>query len=92
MVGNNPTLSSVTPWYTTYCNASLPCVISEGGAAFHSNSSSGDGVGQLALQENWWQQAWTNQTFATEFPYIKMIQLFEFDKVEVDDNIGDQRD
>jgi len=93
MLGDNPTLSMVTPWYTTYCsNASRPCVISEAGAAFHANSSSGAGVGQLAIEKNWWSQALTNASFFEQFPLVKMVQLFEFEKAETDDSVGDLRD
>lgn len=102
MLGNNDNVT--TDFYTTYCETpDRGCVISEAGAAFHVNTTMGDGehwtterlrangpnqatrragIGELALQQAWWQDSWTNASFFAEFPKIKVVQLFEFSKVE----------
>ncbi|ORY62712.1 hypothetical protein BCR35DRAFT_308942 [Leucosporidium creatinivorum] len=80
-IGDNDTV--VTPFYSTYCETpARPCVVSEAGAAFHVNTTEGDGIGQLALEQLWWLDSWANSTFFATYPLVKMVQLFEFAKVE----------
>lgn len=93
--GNSPDDLSVTPFYSTYCsNVSRPCAFSEAGTAYHVNTTStdGDGVGQLALEQDWWRSIYTNASFFEEYPWLKMVQLFEFEKVENDETYYEERD
>lgn len=61
-----------------------PCMIAESGVAYHLEDTS-SAVSELAMKQAWWRQYITNATFLRTHPQIKMISLFEFQKVEEND-------
>jgi beta-mannanase len=70
-------------FYQTYAvSKGKPVMIAETGAAFHVNTPSGDGAGELAVKQSWWTQYITNATFIAAYPKVKLMCLFEFRKVE----------
>ncbi|WAR60188.1 hypothetical protein PtB15_9B125 [Puccinia triticina] len=79
-----------TSFYDTYCQ-NKPCMFSEMGAAFHTNSTTATSpaVSQQSLQQAWWRDSLTSSTFMNAFPRIKMFMLFEHEKPE---DGGDMRD
>ncbi|KZT52980.1 glycoside hydrolase family 26 protein [Calocera cornea HHB12733] len=86
-----------TEFYDTYCSKK-PCMISESGAAWHVNQTqipTYDGFvspNQEQLESAWWEDGITNLTFLEKFPRLKMIMLFEWEKVETDNDIPTLRD
>ncbi|KAM0755405.1 glycoside hydrolase [Meredithblackwellia eburnea MCA 4105] len=87
--GTNPADNSViTNWYNTYCalKPEKACMLAESGAAYHVNDA---GSSQLALQTEWIADCITNTTFMDQYPRLKMIMQFEYEKVE-DSNEGTQ--
>ncbi|KAH8919848.1 glycoside hydrolase family 26 protein [Atractiella rhizophila] len=67
-----------TNFYQNYC-ANKPCMLSETGAAWHSNltgSNTGTAT-QSSLQTAWWTDGILNPTFYTTYPKFKMINLAE---------------
>ncbi|KAI8927683.1 glycoside hydrolase superfamily [Entophlyctis helioformis] len=74
---------SIANFYQTYAvTKNKPLMLSESASAFHINSPTGPGVGELATKQSWWRQYITNATFLDAFPRIKLISLFEFRKFE----------
>ena len=59
-----------------------PFMITETAATFHTNTPLGPGVGELATKQSWWRQYITNPTFLRNYPQVKFICLFEFQKYE----------
>lgn len=57
-----------------------PFMVAETSSTFHVEQSVGPG--ELAIKQAWWQQFITNGTFLDAHPNIKLICLFEFQKVE----------
>jgi len=89
--GIDPFYSTLyTPFYSTYCSGTTDCMISESGAAYHENITTG--ASRLDIQRAWWQDCITNTTFLDLFPNIKMIQMFEHEKLEFDGGVPDYRD
>jgi hypothetical protein len=80
-------------FYDTFCTkAGKPMMITESGTAFHQNlltpaADTGStvvapGPGELAMKQAFWRQFLTNADLSKEFPKIKGICMFEFDKPE----------
>ena len=68
-----------------------PFSVSECAAAFHPQAAVGPG--ELAIKQAWWRQTFSNVTFFATYPNIKLMALFEFEKVEDDGVLGtDLRD
>jgi hypothetical protein len=57
-----------------------PLMIAESGATFHIDRPVGDG--ELPIKQAWWRQYITNATFLRTYPKVKLISLFEFQKIE----------
>ena len=66
-----------------------PFLIAETGAAFHPREPVGPG--ELPIKQAWWRQTITNSTFLDTYSQIKLICMFEFIKIEGDNN-NDLRD
>jgi hypothetical protein len=49
--------SAADPWYTNYCEAKphVACMFAESGAAYHDMISGDQGVSDLALKQQWWE-------------------------------------
>lgn len=67
-----------TPFYSTYCT-NHPCVISEGAAAYHVDILGGSS--QEEVQLAWSRDCITNTTFHDLYPELKMIIMYEHEKV-----------
>ncbi|KAK4057668.1 hypothetical protein OIO90_001316 [Microbotryomycetes sp. JL221] len=91
IMGVNPgTGATITNFYTTYCEnkPDKACMFAESGAAFHVNDTT-TGVTRAELQQAWITDCITNVSFYDEFPRLKMVMHFEYEKYETD-NLGDQ--
>ncbi|KAL8286187.1 hypothetical protein RQP46_004675 [Phenoliferia psychrophenolica] len=79
--GTNPNGgANITNWYGSYCNkAGKACMFSESGAAFHVNDA---GVTQAQVQLPWITSCITNEALYDQFPRLKMVMQFEFEKNE----------
>ncbi|KAI8610025.1 glycoside hydrolase superfamily [Chytriomyces sp. MP71] len=77
------------PFYTTWAKGkNLPLVMSEGGSAFaiSQQGTSGTlpvGVGQLKIEQAFWQ-GYLNPTFFATYPKAKMFINFEYEKLNED--------
>ncbi|KAI8923818.1 glycoside hydrolase superfamily [Entophlyctis helioformis] len=94
-LGKFESFLNVGNFYQTYSVAkNKPLMIAETAAAFHVNSPTGPGVGELATKQPWWRQYITNATFLDAYPKVKLISLFEFRKFEEVNTLGqpDDRD
>jgi len=67
-------------FYETYKHK--PVMIAEGAVSFHKDTPKGDGVGELTMKKSFWVQWLTNNTVFEVFPQLKMVNLFEFTKLE----------
>jgi len=95
MVNYNPNtgLTGPEPFYDTYCNkANVACMFAESGAAYHDMIFGDQGVSDLVLKRAWWQDCLTNVSFYDEFPRLKLMMNFEYEKNETDGGIDDHRD
>ncbi|KAG0146342.1 hypothetical protein CROQUDRAFT_133191 [Cronartium quercuum f. sp. fusiforme G11] len=88
-IGTGPA-ESFTGFYGTYCQTK-PCMFAEMGAAFHANTTSGVGPGQLAIETAWWQDTLTSTSFMDAYPKMKMFMLFEQIKTEDANDLRDFR-
>ncbi|KAI8927685.1 glycoside hydrolase superfamily [Entophlyctis helioformis] len=68
-LGKFESFLNVGNFYQTYSVAkNKPLMIAETAAAFHVNSPTGPGVGELATKQPWWRQYITNATFLDAYP------------------------
>ncbi|GAA5858385.1 hypothetical protein JCM8547_004673 [Rhodosporidiobolus lusitaniae] len=94
MNGTNPESGvNITNWYTDYCAAKpdKACMFAEAGAAFHTDD---DGTAtQEQLQQAWLKDCYTNTSLYQDFPRLKMVMHFEYEKIETaNDGSDDDRD
>ncbi|KZT52689.1 glycoside hydrolase family 26 protein [Calocera cornea HHB12733] len=84
-----------TPFYETYCER-MPCMFSESGAAWHWNQTgvpaNFDSPTHTAVEQAWWRDGLTNRTLLSAYPRLKLLMLFEWQKVEADAGISTLRD
>jgi len=94
MTGVDPNngAQSAYNFYETYCTKSgKACMFSESGASYHVDVQGG--ATQLAIQQAWWQDCITSDAFLDQFPRIKMLMAFEYEKYEDgNDGLPDLRD
>lgn len=90
----NTGLSAPDPWYETYCDGKphVACMFAESGAAYHDMILGDQGVSDFALKQRWWEDCLTNTSFLEEFPRLKLMMQFEYEKNETDGGISDHRD
>ncbi|GAA5956278.1 hypothetical protein JCM3765_005615 [Sporobolomyces pararoseus] len=85
--GTNPgDFAEITPWYENYC-AQKPdkaCMFAEAGAAWHVNDAGS--TNQAALQQAWLKDCVVNATLLDQYPRIKLIMQFEYEKTETANN------
>jgi len=93
-VNSNNGQQAADPWYTTYCSnaTNIACMFAESGAAYHDMIFGDQGVPHVDLQRSWWQDCLTNQSFFEEFPRLKLMMQFEYEKNETDGGVQDHRD
>jgi len=90
MNGTNPaTGRNITNWYENYCATypDKPCMFAESGAAYHLNDTTGDS--QIDIQTAWINDCITNRTTFENFPQLKMIMQFEYEKIETSNEGND---
>ncbi|KAK4055104.1 hypothetical protein OIV83_000384 [Microbotryomycetes sp. JL201] len=90
IMGVNPgTGATITNFYTTYCEnkPDKACMFAESGAAFHVNDTT-TGVTRAELQQAWITDCITNVSFYDEFPRLKLVMHFEYEKYETDNSGG----
>ncbi|KZO97809.1 glycoside hydrolase family 26 protein [Calocera viscosa TUFC12733] len=84
-----------TPFYQTYC-LTKPCMFSESGAAWHWNSTSPPATyvppTHTEVEQAWWRDGLTNTSLLTAYPRLKLLMIFEWQKVETDGGISTLRD
>ncbi|GAA5882807.1 hypothetical protein JCM16303_002468 [Sporobolomyces ruberrimus] len=92
--GTNPgDLATITPWYQEYCEEKpdKACMFAEAGAAYHVNDAGT--ADQAALQQAWLKDCVVNSTMLDQYPRIKLIMQFEYEKTEsANDGSNDLRD
>jgi hypothetical protein len=57
-------------------------MVSEGGAVYFREIALAPGVTELAIKQAWWRESITSTAFLDKYPLVKMISLFEFEKIE----------
>lgn len=91
--GVNPQSQDVISNWYDYCRnyTEIPCMWAESGAAYHIADTAGDT--RLEIQTAWINDCITNTSMFTQFPQIRMIMQFEYEKVETsNENTLDDRD
>lgn len=85
--GTNPgDNADITPWYENYCETKpdKACMFAEAGAAYHVNDAGT--ADQATLQQAWLKDCVVNDTMLDQYPRIKLIMQFEYEKVETANN------
>jgi hypothetical protein len=59
-----------------------PFMLAETAASFHLDSPTGPGPGHLPIAQAFWRQYLTNPAMLNKYPKLKLVSLFEFQKVE----------
>ncbi|GAA6064204.1 hypothetical protein JCM10212_001617 [Sporobolomyces blumeae] len=92
--GTNPgDNANITSWYKEYCEEkpSKACMFAEAGAAFHVND--GGTADQSQIQQAWLKDCVTNEAMYDQFPRLKLVMQFEYEKNETaNDGTTDLRD
>ena len=57
-------------------------MVSEGGAVYFGEIPLPRGVTELAIKQAWWRESITSTAFLDRYPLVKLISLFEFEKIE----------
>ncbi|GAA5923770.1 uncharacterized protein JCM15063_003757 [Sporobolomyces koalae] len=92
--GTNPgDNAQITPWYYDYCETKpdKACMFAEAGAAYHVNDAGS--ASQASLQQAWLKDCVTNTSMLDQYPRVKLIMQFEYEKYEsANDGTNDLRD
>jgi hypothetical protein len=74
-------------FYNTYSTIrQKPFMLAETAASFHVDSPTGPGPGHLVIAQAFWRQYLTNRQTLNKYPKLKLVSLFEFQKVEEGNN------